>query len=56
MEPIEEIEINVRSVETPSWMYTPPAVPNTYVPVTIQLGFPIVNMPGCVEAHPDNKM
>ena len=41
---------------TPSWMYTPPAVPNTYVPVTIQLGFPIVNMPGCVEAHPDNKM
>jgi len=56
MEPIEEIEINVTSVETPSWMYTPPAVPNTYVPVTIQLGFPIVNMPGCVEAHPDNKM
>ena len=56
MEPIEEIEINVRSVETPSWMYTPPAVPNSYVPVTIQLGFPIVNMPGCVEAHPDNKM
>ena len=56
MEPIEEIEIYVRAVETPSWMYTPPAVPNTYVPVTIQLGFPIVNMPGCVEAHPDNKM
>ena len=55
MEPIEEIEINVRSVETPSWMYTPPAIPNTYVPVTIRLGFPIVNMPGCVEAHPDNK-
>ena len=56
MDPIEEIEINVGIVETPSWMYTPPAVPNTYVPVTIQLGFPIVNMPGCVEAHPDNKM
>ena len=25
------------------------------MPVTINLGFPIVNMPGCVEAHPDNK-
>ena len=56
MEPIQEInEVNVRIVNTPSWMYTPPAVPNTYVPVTIRLGFPIVNMPGCVEAHPDNK-
>ena len=56
MDPIQEIsEVNVREVETPSWMYTPPAVPNTYVPVTIKLGFPIVNMPGCVEAHPDNK-
>ena len=56
MEPIQEInEVSIRIVNTPSWMYTPPAVPNTYVPVTIRLGFPIVNMPGCVEAHPDNK-
>ena len=56
MEPIQEInEVSIRLVDTPSWMYTPPAVPNTYVPVTIRLGFPIVNMPGCVEAHPDNK-
>ena len=56
MEPIPEInEVSIRIVNTPSWMYTPPAVPNTQVPVTIKLGFPIVNMPGCVEAHPDNK-
>ena len=56
MEPIQEInEVSIRIVNTPSWMYTPPAVPNTQVPVTIKLGFPIVNMPGCVEAHPDNK-
>jgi hypothetical protein len=54
MDPIEEIaEISIQQV--PSWMYTAPAVPNTYVPVTLQLGFPIVDMPGCVEAHPDNK-
>ena len=56
MEPIPEInEVSIRIVNTPPWMYTPPAVPNTQVPVTIKLGFPIVNMPGCVEAHPDNK-
>ena len=56
MDPIQEIsEVNVRVEETPSWVTTPPAVPDTYVPVTIKLGFPIVNMPGCVEAHPDNK-
>ena len=54
MDPIEEIaEISIQQV--PSWMYTAPAVPNTYVPVTLQLGYPIVDMPGCVEAHPDNK-
>ena len=56
MEPIEEINITVMKVEIPSWMYTPPNVPSATVPVTIQLGFPIVEMPGCVEAHPDNKM
>ena len=56
MDPIQEIsEVNIRVEETPSWVTTPPAVPDTYVPVTIRLGFPIVNMPGCVEAHPDNK-
>ena len=56
MDPIEEIaEISIPQAITPSWMYTAPAVPNTYVPVTLQLGYPIVDMPGCVEAHPDNK-
>ena len=56
MDPIQEInEVNVRVENTPSWMYTAPIVPDTYVPVTIQLGFPIVDIPGCVEVHPDNK-
>ena len=32
------------------------AVPNNDPPVTLQLGFPIVELPGCVEAHPDNKI
>ena len=56
MEPIEQInDVEVNLIYTPSWMYTAPIVPDTYVPVTIQLGFPIVDIPGCVEVHPDNK-
>ena len=31
----------------------PPAVHNIFVPVTVNIGSPIVNMPGCVESHPD---
>ncbi len=57
MEPIGEI--NIQSVSIPqvrSWMYQVPSVPNNDPPVTIQLGFPIVELPGCVEAHPDNRI
>ena len=57
MEPIGEI--NIRSISIPQlrgWMYQIPSVPNNDPPVTLQLGFPIVELPGCVEAHPDNKI
>ena len=57
MEPIGKI--NIQSITIPqarSWMYQIPAVPNNDPPVTLQLGFPIVELPGCVEAHPDNKI
>jgi len=30
-----------------------PSIP--YVPVTVDIGKPIVDMPGCVEVHPENK-
>ena len=57
MEPIKEINIQSISIpQTRSWMYEIPAVPNNAPPVTLQLGFPIVELPGCVEAHPDNKI
>ena len=59
MEPIEEInipQIVIPQLDGRSWMYQIPAVPNNDPPVTIQLGFPIVELPGCVEAHPDNKI
>jgi len=59
MDPIEEInipQIVIPQLDGRSWMYQIPSVPNNDPPVTIQLGFPIVELPGCVEAHPDNKI
>ena len=59
MDPIEEIDVQqiiIPQLDGRSWMYRVPAVPNNDPPVTIQLGFPIVELPGCVEAHPDNKI
>ena len=59
MDPIEKIDIPqviIPQLNGRSWMYQIPAVPNNDPPVTLQLGFPIVELPGCVEAHPDNKI
>ena len=59
MDPIEEIDVQqiiIPQLDGRSWMYRVPAVPNNDPPVTIQLGFPIVELPGCVEAPPDNKI
>ena len=38
----------------PSWQIQQPFVPNFY-PVTNHMGFPIVDIPGCVKMHKDNK-
>ena len=38
----------------PHWQIRQPSVPN-FSPVTNYIGFPIVDMPGCVEMHKDNK-
>ena len=59
MDPIDEIniqEVTIPQLDGRSWMYQVPSVPNNDPPVTIQLGFPIVELPGCVEAHPDNRI
>ena len=59
MDPIEEInvqQVGIPQIDGRSWMYQVPAVPNNDPPITIKLGFPIVELPGCVEAHPDNKI
>ena len=46
---------DIRIPEPHTGYYEPSPLPNIHPPVTIDLGFPIVNIPGCVEAHQDNN-
>jgi hypothetical protein len=48
---IEIKDIKIDAITT--YRYTPPSVPNA-PPVTVDIGVPIVNIPGCVEAHEQN--
>ena len=54
---ITGVNINIKdiSIDTIStYRYTPPSIPAT-PPVTVNIGTPIVDMPGCVEAHEVNE-
>ena len=60
--PIPDIRLNnirIRDVvipDVPRWMSSdPPQAVPTRAPVTMEIGTPIVNIPGCVRAHKDNK-
>ena len=60
--PIPDIRFNnirIRDVviyDVPKWLSTdPPQAVPTRAPVTMEVGTPIVNIPGCVEVHKDNK-
>ena len=59
MEPIPKIDIpNVaipRFGTNEVWLNDVPFIPSNHAPVTLQIGFPIVEMPGCVNMHKDNK-
>ena len=54
-------EINIPNMVIPKfgtndvWLNKVPNVPSNHPPVTTQIGFPIVEMPGCVKMHQDNK-
>ena len=50
---------NVRDVlyiaeQNLDWMVNPPSAIPPSVPVTVDIGNPIVNMPGCVETNKEN--
>jgi len=54
-------EINIPNVVIPKfgtnevWLNGVPFIPNNHPSVTTQIGFPIVDMPGCVKMHKDNQ-
>ena len=56
MSDIPDIQVNPIHVPyiVPRAIYRAPEIP-VAPPVTVNLGFPIVDMPGCVEWHPDDK-
>ena len=45
---------NVGIYQIPTWQIRHPFIPNHY-PVTNHMGFPIVDIPGCVTMHKDDK-
>ena len=60
MSPVNNI--NVPNITIPNvvvsnqqWIYGIPSIPSNHPPVTLQIGFPIVEIPGCVKMHQDNK-
>ena len=59
MSPINEIEVpNItipNVVSNQHWLNGIPNIPSNHPPITTQIGFPIVEIPGCVEMHQDNK-
>ena len=55
MSPIDEINIGVSDIPYIQPYRIPfTNIPIHQVPVTLQLGFPIVEIPGCVKMHQDN--
>ena len=60
--PIPDIQLDnlkIRDVviyDVPKWMSSdPPMALPVVPPVTVEVGTPIVNIPGCVEAHKDKS-
>jgi len=48
-------EISIQNIEIPDWTEQYPTALPINPPVTIDIGLPIVNIPGCVEAHESNN-
>ena len=56
MPEIRDIQIRSLDVPTiPDYLMSPPQALPVAAPVTVQIGTPIVNIPGCVEAHEANN-
>ena len=49
-------DVTVPNVFVPNWQSQQPSVDHLVPPVVLNIGNPIVDMPGCVKAHQDNQM
>ena len=47
-------DVNVNVFDIRPWVIQPTIIQDEYAPITLELGFPVVDMPGCVEMHKDN--
>ena len=54
--PIYNHHVRIHNVYVPTWMNYERNVDHLTPPVVINIGNPIVDMPGCVKAHQDNQM
>ena len=56
---VNQIEVTIppiRVLNVPGiQVFNAPSVPQVTVPVTVLIGKPIVDLPGCVEAHPEDE-
>ena len=52
---IEVNQVNIPQVTIPNWQTQHPNVDHLVPPVVLQIGNPIVDIPGCVKAHQDNQ-
>ena len=48
-------DIDIPNIYTPDWMSRQPNVDHLVPPVVLNIGNPIVDMPGCVKMHKDNQ-
>ena len=57
MDPIPDIQVREipNTSPIPPWAIQTPPRRLVAPPVTVNLGFPIIDLPGCVEWHPDDK-
>tara|TARA_B100000678_G_C18185831_1_gene493136 strand:- start:487 stop:1293 length:807 start_codon:yes stop_codon:yes gene_type:complete len=49
---VSDVDVNIFDIRP--WMIQPTIIQDRYAPITLELGFPVVDMPGCVEMHKDN--
>jgi len=54
--PIYNHPVRIHNVFVPNWQNVERQVDHLVPPVVLNIGNPIINMPGCVKAHQDNQM